>query len=272
MIFLVSILSAAGAMLCAQAQDPVAQEAERMEGVWRFDSIEVDGAARPALPFDSNKVIILKDGRFVIMQGKLFTHGVLKADPTKNPKQYDSTIMRGPAKGMTFPCIYELDADTFRLCGPYLPGERPKEFVTKPGSGLVMQVLKREKQNVPDAQTETARKELEGSWYTTPRVRNAMGTEGAILIFEADGKFRENGAKGLWNHGITKIDAVTDPMAIDFIYTEEPISGLTYLSLAQVDGTTLTVVRAMRGQMRPTELSSKFGWKVRTYERDAEEN
>jgi hypothetical protein len=41
--------------------------------------------------------------------------------------------------------IYELDGDTYKLCGDMQGKSRPTEFAVKPGSGFVLEVLKREK-------------------------------------------------------------------------------------------------------------------------------
>ena len=60
----------------------------------------------------------------------------------------DITITEGDAKGQLQLAIYELDGDTMKICAN-TPGdkERPKEFTSKPGSGHINIVLKREKKD-----------------------------------------------------------------------------------------------------------------------------
>jgi uncharacterized protein (TIGR03067 family) len=257
------MVAAAGLMLGTDGENPTAEEASRLEGVWRFDSVEVDGVKRPDLPFAANKVIILKDGRFVIMQGKQITHGIMNLDISKTPKQYDSTITSGPAKGQSFPVIYDLQGDTFKLCGPYAGGARPTEFATSAGSGLVMQVLKREKQTVAEAVAEAARKELEGGWERTSRTLNGkpMAEDSAqkpLLIFNSDGRVLEFGDQGV-REATTHIDGLSEPLAIDFTYTGGDLKSQSSLGIALVDGDTLTICRAAPGASRPKEFASEAG-------------
>ena len=239
-------------------------DAARMEGVWRFDFVEVDGTRKPEPPFATNKVIMLKDGRFVITQGSQFTHGVMKIDSTKKPKQYDSTITRGTAKGLTFSCIYELDGDSLKLCGSYRGGDRPGDFVTGPGSGLVMQVLKREKQNVQDALREVAQKELFGSWQGISCTRDGSPESGEDskkmrVAFDPDGKITVVEGDGVSHSASTTIDALVDPLAIDIVYTDGKMKGQIWLGIATIDGDSLTICRAMPGKTRPTEFRSDPG-------------
>lgn len=249
-----------------------------MEGVYRFDSVEVDGTKKPAPPFETNKVIVMKDGRFVIVQGATITHGEMKIDASKTPKQYDSVLTSGVAKGLKFPCIYELTDDTYKLCGPYAGGNRPTEFVTKPGSGLVMQVLKREKQTVPDALNEAARKELSGTWIATScvhdgKAESAESTKKMMFSFDAEGKITGHGADGVNMAANTKIDSAANPMTIDVAYTDGNMKGQTVLGIAAIDGDSLTICHAAADKPRPTGLSSEpgSGQALLTYHRETAE-
>lgn len=259
--------------------NPSEQELRKLSGVYRFDMVEVDGVKRPELPFATNKVIILEDGRFVIMQGAQITHGTLKVDVTKTPRQYDSTLTRGPNKGLTFPCIYELDAETFKLCGPYAGGQRPVSFTTASGSGLIMQILKREKQTLQEALAQAGRKELEGTWEGTSLTRDGKAesqdaAKTLRLTFDANGQVSEVAADGAARKATSRIDALGDPMAIDFAYIDGELKGQTWLSVAQVDGATLTICSANPGAPRPKALvcGAGTGTTLVTYQRAAAGN
>jgi uncharacterized protein (TIGR03067 family) len=127
------------------------KEYARLEGVWRFALVEVEGVKQPDLPFETNKLIVSKDGSFVIVQGPKITRGTLKLDPTQTPKHYDFSVTSGPNKNLTALGIYELDGDTYRICVPLRGKERPPALVSKPGNGCLLQVFKREKKDVKRA-------------------------------------------------------------------------------------------------------------------------
>src|SRR5438132_3590562 len=105
--------------------DLTRKEYARLAGVWRFALVEVEGKRQPDVPFATNKMILSKDGHYVVGQGPRVTRGTLKLDPAKNPKHYNPTIMTGRLQGLTVPGIYELDGDTLRICFPLRNKERP---------------------------------------------------------------------------------------------------------------------------------------------------
>ena len=127
------------------------------EGVWRFVSVEVEGVRQPEVPFETNKLIISKDGGFTIVQGPKITRGRLRVDPTTTPKHYDFTLTEGPDTGLTALGIYERDGDTYKICLPLRSKERPAVLVSGPGSGCLFQVFKRETQDVKQALAEIVR-------------------------------------------------------------------------------------------------------------------
>jgi len=269
-------IMACGLVMGTEGEDAAKRETARMEGTWSFASVEVDGAKQPEQPFAANKIIILKDGGFVIVQGSRITHGTLKPDPSKTPKEYDSTITDGPAKDSTFKCIYELEGDSFKLCGSYRGGQRPTEFVTKPGSGLVLQVLKREKQSVKDALAEAARKELAGTWQSTSLVKDGTAASEAdakkmTLTIDEEGKATEVGQDGASVAAAMVVDPSTNPMTIDITYAEGEMKGRTAPGIYRLENDILTVCRAATGGERPSEFSSKAGRTLVTYRRESPE-
>jgi uncharacterized protein (TIGR03067 family) len=127
-------------------------------GVWAFDLVEVDGAKQPAVPFETHKMIVVSaERRFIVVQGKKITRGVFQMDPTSTPKQIDVTATNSQGKTLTTLAIYELEGDTYRFCSSFRSNERPPEFLSKPGSKTVCEVLKRSNQSVEDALAELDR-------------------------------------------------------------------------------------------------------------------
>ena len=125
-------------------QDAVKQEFERFRGTWKFVSMEIEGVKAQPEQFKTARLIL--DGeRFTMTDGVATYKGTFAVTLNTKPKQFDVLFTDGPEKGKTSLGIYELDGDIYKLCLA-LPGkERPAEFVSKPGSGHVLEVLHREK-------------------------------------------------------------------------------------------------------------------------------
>jgi uncharacterized protein (TIGR03067 family) len=254
--------------------DATEKEHGRFEGVWSIALIEVDGVKRPAPSFATHKVIISKDGGFAVVQGTQVTRGVFKLDVTKTPKHWDQTITQGPGKGRTFSCIYELEGDTYKLCSSYRGGDRPGEFGSAPGSGLIFQVMKRERLSVRDALTEAGRKELAGTWQAVAYAldgnkASADDMKKVQLVIDADGNASARRDGEVFIAGTTDIDPTKSPMTLDISYTEGDIKGKTVLGIYKIDDDILTMCRAGPGHPRPSEFVSSpgSGLTLMTYKR-----
>jgi len=69
--------------------------------------------------------------------------GTFTLDPTKNPKEMDSTSdQQAVSLG-----IYELEADSYKVCFSPAGKARPVNFSSDPGSGQIFQVWQRQKNN-----------------------------------------------------------------------------------------------------------------------------
>jgi len=257
-------LVVAASLLTASADDEGGTEYARLQGVWSFALVEVDGARQPEPPFESNKLIISKDGRYTIVQGPRITRGSLKLDPTQTPKHYDVTITEGPSKGLVTQGIYEVAGDTYRICLPLRGKDRPPGFVSKPGSGLLLFVFKREAKDPTAALIGVARQEMTGTWQA---VTYALGGQPASeeemnkikLTIDPSGQAGAVSDGKVFIAGTTRIDPTQSPMTVDVTYTDGDMKGQTALGIYKIDNDVLTICRAAPGNARPTEFASTPG-------------
>jgi uncharacterized protein (TIGR03067 family) len=122
----------------------VADELKRFEATWRFVEIEVGGQKVPEKAF-AKDTLILKGKTFASFVAGKLVHGEFKIDPLAKPKTIDIIFTEGPGKGHSQKGIYELDADTQKICIAMPDQPRPTEFVTSPENEHILEVLKREK-------------------------------------------------------------------------------------------------------------------------------
>jgi uncharacterized protein (TIGR03067 family) len=119
----------------------------KIQGTWRLLSREKDGKADAAEAI-KDIVMINKGDKFSFKgsaSGAGAMTGTFTLDATKKPKTMDRIPADGPRKGKTLPGIYALDGDTLKICVSLTGAERPSEFATRPNSGVLLSVFKREK-------------------------------------------------------------------------------------------------------------------------------
>jgi uncharacterized protein (TIGR03067 family) len=269
-------LSVAVVLLVGSQDDKNAatKEVSRFEGVWRFALVEVEGVKQAEAPFETNKIIIRGDGAYVVVQGQRITRGQFKVDPTKTPKHFDVTITDGPAKGRRFSAIYELEGDTYRFCGSLRSKDRPSALESEPGSGTILQVLKREKQTVDEALTALARQELAGTWQALSSIVDGKkatvdDTNASTLSFEAPDKTTVIRNSMIVLGATTKIDGAAKPMTIDLTWTIGENEGQEALGIFRIEDGLLTICLGAAGKVRPREFSCEpgSGNRLATYER-----
>jgi uncharacterized protein (TIGR03067 family) len=137
----------AGLLLAADApkEDPLQAEKKQFEGTWSLVSVEINGKA-VAMDTLKEARLVVKGDKYSFTLGEMHLELTHKPDPTKKPKTLDLTFTEGPNKGKTFQAIYTLEKGQLKICRHLEPGmERPTEFATKPDSGLMVIVWKRDK-------------------------------------------------------------------------------------------------------------------------------
>jgi uncharacterized protein (TIGR03067 family) len=109
-----------------------------LQGKWIVESFQYNG----------NPVDRLKDAVREFQDGKYSLtpktgdsiDGVVTLDKTKTPKTIDLDVNGRILKG-----IYELEGDTLKMCYNLTTEVRPTEFVSKPDSGTIVVIHRRDK-------------------------------------------------------------------------------------------------------------------------------
>jgi uncharacterized protein (TIGR03067 family) len=251
----------AGPWSVAAEEDAARKEYARFEGTWKFVSIEIEGKNMPEKFFKGSR-LILKGPQFTYQEGGTTYKGTYKVEVSKKPKQIDMTFTEGPEKDKTMVGIYELDGDTCRVCVNPTGKGRPTEFASKPGSGHVLEVLKREKE-APKEKADGVEKEmakLEGTWQLI-----SAETDGEKLPQERARQIRVVIGKGkhtvyvndkIIAEGVAfRIDPTKTPKEVeDTLKDDKTIRGIY-----ELEGDTLRSCVAQVGEERPTRFSGAKG-------------
>jgi uncharacterized protein (TIGR03067 family) len=126
--------------------EAIGKDRKQIEGTWRAITLEVNG--NKAMEEDAKKLTVVNgsDGTWSLhSKGKEISKGTSTIDPTKKPKTIDFTPTEGEGKGHKFLGIYELGEKTRKLCFAPPEKERPTEFSSTPGTGIVLVTFEREK-------------------------------------------------------------------------------------------------------------------------------
>jgi uncharacterized protein (TIGR03067 family) len=129
--------------LIAAADDAPPKGLEKAQGSWVLKGLVVEGKEIKAS--DLKATLSLKGADYVYTNGDTINKGIYQVDPSKKPMSLDIVCKQGPDKGKTLPAIFEVDGDTMRICLSIKDKERPKDFVSKPESGTVLETWKKAK-------------------------------------------------------------------------------------------------------------------------------
>ena len=134
-----------GLLVAADAKDDaVKKDMDALQGKWQLVSLDRDGKSAD-VPKDAVRVI--KDDTYSISPRPGVTiNGTFKIDPTAKPKTIDITQTSGDNKGKTSLGIYDLDGDTLKIAWAPPGKDRPTEFKSADGSGVLYAVHKKVKE------------------------------------------------------------------------------------------------------------------------------
>jgi uncharacterized protein (TIGR03067 family) len=132
-------------------EDAAAKDLAKLQGKWKFVEEDPDGKVRKFRDGEGHLIGFEKD----IMigydaDGGVATKDTIKLDPSKKPKELDTTsvfnVLFPETKGNKFQAIYQLEGDELKLAFPILPSrKRPTGFTTKEGGSFVVSTYKRVK-------------------------------------------------------------------------------------------------------------------------------
>ncbi len=148
------VLAAAPFALAAEKSDDhkAAGELKALQGDWIPVKAELAGQPMPEAVLKTISLKLIKNDYEVLVAGKP-DKGTWTFDATTKPKSMKIVGVKGPNAGKTFPAIYELTADSLRICYDLSGKKRPTEFKTKAGTKLYLVTYKRKREaagNYPD--------------------------------------------------------------------------------------------------------------------------
>ena len=228
---------------------------ETLQGTWNVVSLEMDGQKYPAV----GAQIAVKGGRFTSLNMGAEYSGTMTVDESANPRTFDLLFDTGPEKGNRSLGIYELDGDTWKLCLGLTGKTRPTKFVSAPGSGHALEILKRErggaKKKLPAADEHAEPvAELEGDWFMVSCRQDGQPMD-AGFVKTAKREFRGNMTTlTVGGRPVMKSRFTADPARKTIEYAD-----LRQHGIYKVSGDTLRTCLVPDGETRPTDFTAAPG-------------
>ena len=139
------ICLAVAASLTAFATDE-SEEIKALLGIWVPVKAELGGQPMPDALLRTITLKLTKSEYEVTIVGEPEPDkGTWTLDASAEPKGVKIIGVKGPNAGKTFPAIYELKADTLRVCYDLSCAKRPTEFKTQTGTQLYLVTYNRKK-------------------------------------------------------------------------------------------------------------------------------
>jgi uncharacterized protein (TIGR03067 family) len=136
-----------GGTLAAQParQRPTANDPPKLDGTWVIVSVEIEGTVLAMDKLKESRLTI-QGTKYSFRLGDTRLEFTYRLDASRSPSPIDLIVATGPEKGKVYYGICRFQQDRYEICRSTVPGQvRPTEFVTRPGSGLMMVVWQRQK-------------------------------------------------------------------------------------------------------------------------------
>lgn len=228
---------------------------KKLQGAWNIVSLEMDGRKYPP----GGSQIVIHGDQFTSLNMGAEYSGELAVDAAANPKAFDLLFQEGPEKGNRSLGIYELDGDTWKICLGLTGKTRPMRFVSSPGTGHALEILKREKhgakKQLPEADEHAAPvAELEGEWHMVSCQQDGQ---------PMDPRFVKN-AKRAFRGNTTTLTVGGKPLMKSRFTADPGKKNIDYLDLRQegifkLEGDTLHTCLVVAGEKRPADFTATPG-------------
>ena len=132
----------------ALAGEKSANDNKNLQGTWQAVDLEANGQKSPDDQVKELQIVIKGDEIFAVKPEGEGRKCKFKLDSSKTPNTIDLSPLDGPDKGKTAAGICSLKNGQLRLCVNIFgqdTAQRPKEFKTQAGDGVVFATLERAK-------------------------------------------------------------------------------------------------------------------------------
>jgi uncharacterized protein (TIGR03067 family) len=237
---------------------------DRLQGTWNITALEIEGQPMPST---GSRIIIAGDRFTTVAMGAEYG-GTIAIDPSMKPKRFDLTFTEGPEAGNRSLGIYELDADTWKICLGLAGKTRPRKFTTAPGSGHALETLVRgpaQEEPAPQVAESASDRvdELSGEWQMVSCIRDGYTLE-PILVNSGRRIGRGNETITMFGEQVFMrarytLDTTQNPKTIDYNITAGASKGKIQHGIYERDGELLRICYVAPGKSRPTDFTAVTG-------------
>jgi uncharacterized protein (TIGR03067 family) len=240
----------------------VRTEFEKLQGRWSIVSLEVEGTKVADNMVKGAKVVLQGNAFTTISMGAVYK-GTISVDATRTPPTLDMHFTEGPEKGKTSRAIYELNGDTWKICLGLTGKDRPKEFVTKAGSGHALETLTREAGDRGEDARAKELAQMQGEWsMVSGEIAGQPLPEALVKTGKRVVKGNETtstiGGQLFFKANFT-IDPTKKPKTIDYQMIDGPTKGKVQYGIYDLKGDTIRFCFSAPGKDRPTQFMTKAG-------------
>jgi uncharacterized protein (TIGR03067 family) len=120
-------------------------ETKALQGSWIPVKAELGGQPLPGDVLRKITLTLTNQNYEVTITGEQSDSGTWSIDTSTKPKGMTIVGTKGPNAGKTFPCIYDIKGNTFRICYDLSGAKQPTQFKTATGTKLYLVTYNRKK-------------------------------------------------------------------------------------------------------------------------------